>query len=104
MFEPLSDALIEDAALGPGQSALDVAAGTGEPSLRIAEVCGPSTWVTCTDPVADMIAVSKREARRRSLRGGNASTGTVTLSAAAPAGGAVVSLSSSAAVATVLPA
>ena len=34
----------------------------------------------------------------------DASTGTVTLSAAAPAGGAVVSLSSSAAVATVLPA
>jgi ubiquinone/menaquinone biosynthesis C-methylase UbiE len=68
MFEPLSDALIEDAALGPGKSALDVAAGTGEPSLRIAEVCGPSTWVTCTDPVADMIAVAKRETRRRSLR------------------------------------
>ncbi len=68
MFEPLSDALIEDAALGPGQSALDIAAGTGEPSLRIAEVCGPSTSVTCTDPVADMIAVAKREARQRSLR------------------------------------
>ena len=68
MFEPLSDALIQDAALGPGKSALDVAAGTGEPSLRIAEVCGPSTSVTCTDPVADMIAVAKRETRRRSLR------------------------------------
>jgi SAM-dependent methyltransferase len=68
MFEPLSDALIEDAALGPGKSALDVAAGTGEPSLRIAEVCGPSTSVVCTEPVADMIAVAKREARRRSLR------------------------------------
>jgi ubiquinone/menaquinone biosynthesis C-methylase UbiE len=68
MFEPLSDALIEDAALAPGMSALDIAAGTGEPSLRIAEVCGPSTSVTCTDPVADMVAVAKREARRRSLR------------------------------------
>ena len=62
MFAPLSDALIEDAALGPGKSALDVAAGTGEPSLRIAEVCGPSSSVICTDPVADMIAVAKREA------------------------------------------
>ncbi len=68
MFEPLSDALIEDAALGPEMSVLDVAAGTGEPSLRIAEVCGPSTSVTCTDPVADMVAVAKREAGRRSLR------------------------------------
>jgi hypothetical protein len=36
-----------------------------------------------------------------SVRGGNSSTGTVTLSAAAPAGGTVVTLSSSAAVATV---
>ena len=68
MFEPLSDALIEDADLGPGKSALDVAAGTGEPSLRIAEVCGPSTSVICTDPVADMVAVAKREAGGRSLR------------------------------------
>jgi len=67
MFEPLSDALIEDAALGPGKSALDIAAGTGEPSLRIAEVCGPSTSVTCTDPVVEIVAVAKREAGRRSL-------------------------------------
>src|SRR5712691_1234343 len=50
------------------KSALDVAAGTGEPSLRIAEVCGPSTAVTCTDPVAEMVAAAKREAGRRSLR------------------------------------
>ena len=68
MFEPLSDALIAGAALRSRQSVLDVAAGTGEPSLRIAEVCGPSTRVTCTDPVAEMIAVAKREAARRSLR------------------------------------
>ena len=60
--------MIEDAALGPGKSALDVAAGTGEPALRIAEVCGPSTSVICTDPVADMIAVAKREASRQGLR------------------------------------
>jgi ubiquinone/menaquinone biosynthesis C-methylase UbiE len=68
MFEPLSDALIEDAALRPGKSALDIAAGTGEPSLRIAEVCGRSTRVTCTDLVAEMVAVAKRGASRRSLR------------------------------------
>jgi SAM-dependent methyltransferase len=68
MFEPLSDALIQDAAMGPGKSALDVAAGTGEPSLRIAEVCGPSAAVACTDGVVEMVAAAKREARRRSLR------------------------------------
>src|SRR5216684_3053535 len=68
MFEPLSDALIQDAAIGPGKSTLDVAAGTGEPSLRIAEACGASAAVTCTDAVADMVAAAKHEAGRRSLR------------------------------------
>src|SRR4051794_10416961 len=68
MFEPLSDALIEDAALEPAKTALDVAAGTGEPALRIAEICGPSTMVACTDVVAEMVAAAKREAARRELR------------------------------------
>jgi SAM-dependent methyltransferase len=68
MFEPLSDALIEAAALEPGKSALDVGAGTGEPALRIAEICGPSTRVACTDVVAEMVAAAKREAVRRELR------------------------------------
>jgi SAM-dependent methyltransferase len=68
MFEPLSDALIEDAGLAPGKSGLDVAAGTGEPSLRIAEVCGPSASIACTDAVAEMVAAAKREAGRRNLR------------------------------------
>lgn len=68
MFEPLSVALIEAAALEPGKSALDVGAGTGEPALRIAEICGPSTRVACTDVVAEMVAAAKREAVRRELR------------------------------------
>jgi ubiquinone/menaquinone biosynthesis C-methylase UbiE len=67
MFESISDALIEDAALRPCVTALDVATGTGEPALRIAETCGTSTSVTGTDPVAEMIAAAKREAGRRRL-------------------------------------
>jgi len=68
MFEPLSDALIEAAALERGKSALDVGAGTGEPALRIAGTCGPSTTVACTDVVAAMVAAAKRQAARRELR------------------------------------
>jgi SAM-dependent methyltransferase len=68
MFEPLSGALIEAAALERGKSALDVGAGTGEPALRIAGICGPSTRVACTDVVAAMVAAAKREAARRELR------------------------------------
>jgi len=39
---PDLDLLVDWCEPGPGVKALDVAAGTGEPSLRIAEMCGPS--------------------------------------------------------------
>src|SRR5207249_3504705 len=49
------------------RSVLDVAGGTGEPSLAIAEVVGPSGSVICTDAIAEMLAVAEREAARRQL-------------------------------------
>ncbi len=67
MFEPVSLAMMEQARVAEGQAVLDVAAGTGEPSLPIAEVCRPSGWVACTDPIGEMVAVAKREAERRGL-------------------------------------
>ena len=67
MFAPLTRALIERAGIVPGQSVLDVAGGAGEPSLTIAETVGPRGSVTCTDPVAEMIAAAKREALSRGL-------------------------------------
>src|ERR1051325_6160181 len=39
-FQPVSEALIEDAGVVPGMSVLDVATGHGEPALRIAELLG----------------------------------------------------------------
>ena len=68
MFAPLSDALIADAALQAGQSTLDVAGGTGEPAVRIAEICGPSSSVTCTDIAFAMVLAARREAASRNLR------------------------------------
>lgn len=67
MFEPITRAMIEQAGIVQGQSALDVAGGAGEPSLTIAEVVGPSGSITYTDAVAEMIAVAEPEARRRGL-------------------------------------
>jgi SAM-dependent methyltransferase len=46
---------------------LDIAAGTGEPSITIAEIVGPTGSVTCTDAIADMVSAAKREAQRRKL-------------------------------------
>ncbi|MGA9770334.1 MAG: methyltransferase domain-containing protein [Blastocatellia bacterium] len=62
MFAPITRALIEAAGIRKGQSVLDVAGGTGEPSITIAEVVGQSGRVVCTDAVAEMVAAAEREA------------------------------------------
>lgn len=67
MFMPLTDALIEDAHIVKGKSVLDVAGGSGEPSLTIAETVGPSGSVTCTDFAAEMVEVAKAAAARRGI-------------------------------------
>jgi len=68
MFVPLTRALIEQARIAPGQSVLDVAGGSGEPSLTIAQAVGPSGFVMCTDAIAEMVAVAEREAFERGLK------------------------------------
>jgi ubiquinone/menaquinone biosynthesis C-methylase UbiE len=65
MFSPVTQALIEDASIVEGYSVLDVAGGSGEPALTIAETVGPSGSVTCTDAVAEMVAAAQGEAQRR---------------------------------------
>ncbi|HKW13281.1 MAG TPA: class I SAM-dependent methyltransferase [Candidatus Krumholzibacteria bacterium] len=68
MFAPVSEALVDEAELAPGQSVLDVGTGWGEPALRIAEIVGSSGEVIGIDPAEAMIEASRREAERRSLR------------------------------------
>lgn len=67
MFDPITQALIEDVDLSEGDAVLDVACGAGEPSLTIAERVGPTGSVTSTDAVAEMVAAAQREAQRRGL-------------------------------------
>lgn len=67
MFQPVTRALIDDAGIVPGQSVLDVAGGSGEPSLTIAETVGGTGSITCTDAVAEMVAAAEIEAQRRGL-------------------------------------
>jgi ubiquinone/menaquinone biosynthesis C-methylase UbiE len=65
MFHPITEALIEDAQIGPGQAVLDVATGPGEPALSIAEFVGPSGTVAGIDPIPGMIAAARRVADAR---------------------------------------
>src|SRR5260370_20065481 len=63
MFAPLTQALIEEAGIFPGQSVLDVAGGPGEPSLTIAEIVGLAGSVMCTDAVAEIVAAAESSAQ-----------------------------------------
>jgi ubiquinone/menaquinone biosynthesis C-methylase UbiE len=67
MFAPITRALIEAATIHKGHFVLDVAGGSGEPSITIAEAVGPSGSVICTDPVAEMVRASRSQARNREL-------------------------------------
>ena len=67
MLSPVTQALIEEAEIVAGQSVLDVAGGAGEPSLTIAGIVGPTGSVTCTDAVAEMVAIAQNEGQRRGV-------------------------------------
>jgi len=67
IFQPVTEALIKEAGLMEGETVLDVAGGSGEPSLTIAETIGPTGSVTYTDAVAEMVTAAESEAQRRGL-------------------------------------
>ncbi len=67
MFAPLTSGLIREAGIGIGQKVLDIGGGSGEPSLTIAGIVGPTGSVMYTDPVAGMVESAQSEAGRRGL-------------------------------------
>src|SRR5437773_9624970 len=67
MFAPLTAGLVEEARIGIGQEVLDIGGGSGEPSLTISCIVGPTGSVMYTDPVAGMVETAQAEAGRRGL-------------------------------------
>jgi len=67
MFAPLTSGLVEEAQIGMGQKVLDIGGGSGEPSLTISGIVGPTGSVTYTDPVAGMLESAQAEAARRGV-------------------------------------
>lgn len=67
MFAPITQALIEAAAIRHGAAVLDVATGPGEPALAIAEFVGKQGKVLGIDLVPEMVEATRREAHRRGL-------------------------------------
>jgi len=67
MFAPLTSGLVEEARIGISQKVLDIGGGSGEPSLTISSIVGPTGSVTYTDPVAGMVETAQTEAAKRGL-------------------------------------
>src|SRR5438552_6140010 len=67
MFAPLTSGLVEEARIGIGQKVLDIGGGSGEPSLTVSGIVGPTGSVIYTDPVAGMVETAQAEAGRRAL-------------------------------------
>jgi ubiquinone/menaquinone biosynthesis C-methylase UbiE len=62
-----TDLIVEAAQVRPGMHVLDVASGSGEPCLTLAERVGLDGQVTATDLVSDMLAAAEEQARERGL-------------------------------------
>jgi ubiquinone/menaquinone biosynthesis C-methylase UbiE len=68
MFAPVTQALIEDAAIGSEDSVLDVATGPGEPALTVAALAGPKGRVFGVDLIQGMVAAARAQAQRLGLK------------------------------------
>lgn len=60
-------ALLELAAVGPGDTVLDVATGCGEPGLSAARAVRPDGRVVCTDLSGSMLAIARERAEAAGL-------------------------------------
>jgi ubiquinone/menaquinone biosynthesis C-methylase UbiE len=62
MFAPVTQALVEDAQIGSGNTVLDIATGPGEPALSLAALVGAEGKVLGIDPIPGMIEAARRAA------------------------------------------
>jgi len=68
MGRAVTEELVEYARPASGMQVLDVASGTGEPAISLAERVGASGHVTATDLSADLLAIAEQRARARELK------------------------------------
>jgi ubiquinone/menaquinone biosynthesis C-methylase UbiE len=67
MFAPLTTGLVKEGRIEIDQKVLDIGGGSGEPSLTISRIVGPTGSVMYTDPVGGMLESTQAEAGRRGL-------------------------------------
>lgn len=64
---PAGEAMLQAAAVKPGDLVLDVASGTGEPALTLAKRMGDAVNIIGTDAAAGMVRVAKNKAETTGL-------------------------------------
>ena len=67
MGKGVTDALVEYAGPQPGERVLDLACGTGAPSLKVARQVGPAGRVIATDLSEEPLKIAGERARERNL-------------------------------------
>lgn len=67
MGRAVTDAFVEYAAPQPGMKVLDLASGTGEPAISLAQRVAPDGHVTAFDLSADLLEIAAERARQRNL-------------------------------------
>jgi SAM-dependent methyltransferase len=67
MGHAVTEALVEYARPAPGMRILDLASGTGEPAITLAQRVGATGRVTALDRSAELLAIAEERARQRGL-------------------------------------
>src|SRR5437762_13303239 len=67
MFAPITTGLTEEARIGVGHNVLDIGGGSGEPSLTISGIVGPTGSVMYTDTAIGTVESAEAEAGRGGL-------------------------------------
>ncbi len=67
MGAPVTEALVDYAAPQPGMGVLDLASGTGEPAITLAERVAPGGHVTALDLSAELLEIAQKRAHSRGL-------------------------------------
>jgi ubiquinone/menaquinone biosynthesis C-methylase UbiE len=65
---PVTERMLRLADLREGKEVLDIAAGTGEPSIPAARMVGPAGRVIATDFVEDMLSFAREKASRAGVK------------------------------------
>jgi ubiquinone/menaquinone biosynthesis C-methylase UbiE len=67
MGRAVTEALVEYAGPQPGMQVLDLASGTGEPGITLAQRVGPEGWVTAVDLSRELLDLATQRAKSRGL-------------------------------------